>query len=69
MLSTDLLVIGGWSGELAATMQAVKFKASKVAVLDFFKPSPASTQWGVGWNLCQRGVYPENSDAQYGAHQ
>ncbi len=44
----DLVVIGGGSGGLAASKEAVKQGASKVAVLDFVKPSPAGTSWGLG---------------------
>jgi len=44
----DLVVIGGGSGGLAASKEAVKQGATKVAVLDFVKPSPAGTNWGLG---------------------
>lgn len=44
----DLVVIGGGSGGLAASKEAVKQGAKKVAVLDFVKPSPAGTTWGLG---------------------
>ena len=44
----DLIVIGGGSGGLAASKEAVAQGASKVAVLDFVKPSPKGTKWGLG---------------------
>jgi thioredoxin reductase (NADPH) len=44
----DLVVIGGGSGGLATSKEAVKQGAKKVAVLDFVKPSPAGTNWGLG---------------------
>lgn len=43
----DLVVIGGGSGGLAASKEASALGA-KVAVLDFVKPSPAGTKWGLG---------------------
>uniref|UniRef100_A0A8W7PVB3 FAD/NAD(P)-binding domain-containing protein n=1 Tax=Anopheles coluzzii TaxID=1518534 RepID=A0A8W7PVB3_ANOCL len=43
----DLVVIGGGSGGLACAKQAVQLGA-KVAVLDFVKPSPRGTKWGLG---------------------
>jgi thioredoxin reductase (NADPH) len=47
----DLVVIGGGSGGLACAKEAAQFGA-KVAVLDFVKPSPQGTLWGVG-GACQ----------------
>ena len=44
----DLVVIGGGSGGLAASKEAVKQGATKVAVLDFVKPSPKGSAWGLG---------------------
>lgn len=44
----DLVVIGGGSGGLAASKEAVKQGAKRVAVLDFVKPSPAGSVWGLG---------------------
>jgi thioredoxin reductase (NADPH) len=43
----DLVVIGGGSGGMAAAKEATRFGA-KVACLDFVKPSPAGTTWGLG---------------------
>ena len=36
----DLVVIGGGSGGLACAKAAAEIKGTKVAVLDFIKPSP-----------------------------
>ena len=43
----DLVVIGGGSGGLAASKEAAALGA-KVACLDFVKPSPIGTTWGLG---------------------
>ena len=43
----DLVIIGGGSGGLACYKEAASFGA-KVAVLDFVKPSPRGTVWGLG---------------------
>jgi hypothetical protein len=43
----DLVVIGGGSGGLACSKEAAAFGA-KVAVLDFVKPSPRGSVWGLG---------------------
>lgn len=43
----DLVVIGGGSGGLACAKEACNIGA-KVAVLDFVKPSPIGTKWGLG---------------------
>lgn len=55
----DLVVIGGGSGGLAASKEAVKSGAAKVAVLDFVKPSPAGTQWGLGGTCVNVGCIPK----------
>jgi thioredoxin reductase (NADPH) len=50
----DLVVIGGGSGGMAAAKEAARLGA-KVACLDFVKPSPAGSTWGLGMsfsNLC-----------------
>jgi hypothetical protein len=47
----DLIVIGGGSGGLSCSKEAAKHGA-KVAVLDFVKPSPHGSQWGLGMCLC-----------------
>ena len=43
----DLVVIGGGSGGMAAAKEATRFGAT-VACLDFVKPSPAGSTWGLG---------------------
>ena len=43
----DLLVLGGGSGGLAASKEAARLGA-RVAVLDYVKPSPAGSKWGLG---------------------
>jgi len=55
----DLVVIGGGSGGLAASKEAVAQGASKVAVLDYVKPSPAGTQWGLGGTCVNVGCIPK----------
>ena len=54
----DLVVIGGGSGGLAASKEAAKFGA-KVAVLDFVKPSPAGSTWGLGGTCVNVGCIPK----------
>ena len=46
----DLIVIGGGSGGLAASKEAVKYN-KKVAVLDFVVPTPLGTTWGLFYTL------------------
>lgn len=55
----DLVVIGGGSGGLAASKEAVKQGAKKVAVLDFVKPSPAGSTWGLGGTCVNVGCIPK----------
>ena len=43
----DMVVIGGGSGGLACSKEAAKH-GKKVAVLDFVKPTPTGTKWGLG---------------------
>ena len=43
----DLVVIGGGSGGMAASKEAAALGA-KVACLDYVKPSPFGTTWGLG---------------------
>lgn len=43
----DLVVIGGGSGGMAAAKEAADLGA-RVACLDFVKPSPMGTKWGLG---------------------
>ncbi len=52
----DLVVIGGGSGGLAASKEAVKQGATKVAVLDFVKPSPQGSTWGLGGTCVNVGT-------------
>jgi len=54
----DLIVIGGGSGGLAASKEAASFGA-KVAVLDFVKPSPQGTTWGLGGTCVNVGCIPK----------
>lgn len=54
----DLVVIGGGSGGLAASKEAAGFGA-RVAVLDFVKPSPAGTTWGLGGTCVNVGCIPK----------
>lgn len=53
----DLVVIGGGSGGLAASKEAVKQGATKVAVLDFVKPSPKGSTWGLGGTCVNVGEF------------
>jgi thioredoxin reductase (NADPH) len=50
----DLCVIGGGSGGMAAAKEAASLGA-KVALLDFVKPSPQGTTWGLG-GTCVNGT-------------
>ncbi|XP_055296986.1 thioredoxin reductase 1, mitochondrial isoform X3 [Sitodiplosis mosellana] len=54
----DLVVIGGGSGGLAAAKEAVAHGA-KVAVLDFVKPTPKGTKWGLGGTCVNVGCIPK----------
>jgi thioredoxin reductase (NADPH) len=54
----DLVVIGGGSGGLACAKEAVQHGA-KVAVLDFVKPSPQGTKWGLGGTCVNVGCIPK----------
>ncbi|KAG5684208.1 hypothetical protein PVAND_013447 [Polypedilum vanderplanki] len=54
----DLVVIGGGSGGLACAKEAVQFGA-KVAVLDFVKPTPLGTKWGLGGTCVNVGCIPK----------
>jgi len=61
----DLIVIGGGSGGLAASKEAASLGA-KVAVLDFVKPSPMGTKWGLGGTCVNVGCIPKKL-MHYGA--
>ena len=54
----DLIVIGGGSGGLAASKEAVKYN-KKVAVLDFVVPTPQGTSWGLGGTCVNVGCIPK----------
>ena len=54
----DLLVIGGGSGGLACSKAAQKLGA-KVGVMDFVKPSPQGTTWGLGGTCVNVGCIPK----------
>ncbi|CAB9504796.1 Glutathione reductase, chloroplastic (Fragment) [Seminavis robusta] len=54
----DLVVIGGGSGGMAASKEAADLGA-KVACLDFVKPSPAGTTWGLGGTCVNVGCIPK----------
>eukprot|EP00615_Pteridomonas_danica_P012312 CAMPEP_0114336126 /NCGR_PEP_ID=MMETSP0101-20121206/5496_1 /TAXON_ID=38822 ORGANISM="Pteridomonas danica, Strain PT" /NCGR_SAMPLE_ID=MMETSP0101 /ASSEMBLY_ACC=CAM_ASM_000211 /LENGTH=568 /DNA_ID=CAMNT_0001467939 /DNA_START=317 /DNA_END=2023 /DNA_ORIENTATION=- len=54
----DLVVIGGGSGGLAASKEAAKLGA-RVAVLDYVKPSPQGSTWGLGGTCVNVGCIPK----------
>jgi thioredoxin reductase (NADPH) len=54
----DLVVIGGGSGGMAAAKEAAALGA-RVACLDFVKPSPAGTTWGLGGTCVNVGCIPK----------
>lgn len=54
----DLVVIGGGSGGLSCSQEAKKLGA-KVAVLDFVKPSPQGSTWGLGGTCVNVGCIPK----------
>jgi len=54
----DLIVIGGGSGGLACSKEAARLGA-KTAVLDFVKPSPAGSTWGLGGTCVNVGCIPK----------
>jgi len=54
----DLVVIGGGSGGLAASKEAASL-GKKVAVMDFVKPSPKGTTWGLGGTCVNVGCIPK----------
>ena len=61
----DLVVIGGGSGGLAASKEAAKL-GKKVACLDFVKPSPQGTRWGLGGTCVNVGCIPKKLMHQAG---
>ncbi|CAH0520140.1 unnamed protein product [Peronospora belbahrii] len=54
----DLVVIGGGSGGLVCSKEAVSF-GQKVCVLDYVKPSPQGTSWGLGGTCVNVGCIPK----------
>lgn len=54
----DLVCIGGGSGGLAMTKEAASLGA-RVACLDFVKPSPHGTTWGLGGTCVNVGCIPK----------
>ena len=54
----DLVVIGGGSGGMAAAKEAANLGV-KVACLDFVKPSPHGTTWGLGGTCVNVGCIPK----------
>lgn len=54
----DFVVIGGGSGGLSASKRAADF-GKKVAVLDFVKPTPKGTTWGLGGTCVNVGCIPK----------
>lgn len=54
----DLIVLGGGSGGLAASKKAASF-GRKVACLDFVKPTPTGTRWGLGGTCVNVGCIPK----------
>ncbi|KAM7432941.1 thioredoxin-disulfide reductase [Porites harrisoni] len=54
----DLIVIGGGSGGLACSKEAADL-GRKVAVLDFVKPSPVGSTWGLGGTCVNVGCIPK----------
>jgi thioredoxin reductase (NADPH) len=61
----DLVVIGGGSGGMAAAKEAANLGA-KVCLLDFVKPSPHGTTWGLGGTCVNVGCIPKKL-MHYGA--
>jgi thioredoxin reductase (NADPH) len=56
----DMVVVGGGSGGLAASKECAKMNRNlKVAVLDFVKPSPLGTTWGLGGTCVNVGCIPK----------
>jgi thioredoxin/glutathione reductase (selenoprotein) len=54
----DLVVIGGGSGGLACAKEAAQL-GQKVAVLDWVKPTPIGTKWGLGGTCVNVGCIPK----------
>lgn len=54
----DLLIIGAGSGGLAAAKEAARL-GKKVVLLDYVKPSPHGSTWGVGGTCVNVGCIPK----------
>eukprot|EP00731_Ephydatia_muelleri_P002661 Em0001g2661a len=54
----DLVVIGGGSGGLACSKEAAEHGA-RVACLDYIKPTPLGTSWGLGGTCVNVGCIPK----------
>jgi glutaredoxin len=63
----DLVVIGGGSGGLSCSREAASL-GKKVAVLDYVKPSPAGTKWGLGGTCVNVGCIPKKLFHQAALH-
>jgi hypothetical protein len=64
----DLVVIGGGSGGLAASKEAARL-GRKVAVLDYVRPTPMGSKWGLGGTCVNVGCIPKklfHTSAIYG---
>lgn len=57
-LNCDLLVIGGGSGGLACSQEAAAL-GKKVILVDYVKPSPQGTSWGLGGTCVNVGCIPK----------
>jgi len=56
----ELLVIGGGSGGIACSKEAgLLLGPKKVALLDFVKPTPHGTTWGIGGTCVNVGCIPK----------
>lgn len=58
MAAYNLIVIGGGSAGLAASKEAVSY-GLRVALLDFVKPTPKGTRWGIGGTCVNVGCIPK----------
>ncbi|XP_067134053.1 thioredoxin reductase 1, cytoplasmic-like [Centruroides vittatus] len=54
----DLVIVGGGSGGISAAKTASAL-GKRVAVLDFVKPSPIGTSWGLGGTCVNVGCIPK----------
>lgn len=63
----DLVVIGGGSGGLACSREAAKL-GKKVAVLDYVRPSPHGSKWGLGGTCVNVGCIPKKLMHQAALH-